>query len=198
METLLYVVLIALIGVVVWLLLAPSRQRPQIVYVQQEQPVAEPPFYAGWFPAGWGWESPWWNDTNYRWSYERLYDGGWPWGWWRGNEKVHPSRERERRGRQRREHPARPSPLPAPPAPAPIQPTINIQLPPAINTVTQRGAAPPPLPAAPPAPEPIPTIHTGPTASQAAPPTNTEPLQVKIPEVIVPGTPDMEPLATVS
>jgi hypothetical protein len=197
METLLYVVLIALIGVVVWLLLA-RPQTPQIVYVQQEAPtplVPEVPFYANWFPTGWGWggwESPWWNDTNYRWSYERLYDGGWPWHWRRNNEKVYPSRDRERR-RQRRDQPRQQQQRPTP-----IQPTINIQLPPAINTVTQRGAAPPPLPVAPPPPEPIPTIHTGPTAPAAAPPTTTEPLQIKMPDVIVPGSPDMEPLATVS
>lgn len=196
METLLYVVLIALIGIIAWLLLAPSRQqKPHVIYLQQEQPALAPPapnpFYYDWLPTSWnwGWESPWWNDTApYRWSYERLYDGGWPWR--RGSEKVYPSRDKERR-RQRRQNP-RPSP------PPPVHPTINIQLPPAINTVTQRGAAPPPLPTNPPPPEPIPTIHTGPTAPQAAPPTQIEPLQVKLPDVIIPGHPDMEPLATVS
>ena len=198
METLLYVVFIALLAVIVWLLLMPRPSTPpQIVYIEREQPVSD-----NWWSPFLFWESPWWNDTApYRWSYERLYDGGWPWR--RGNEKVYPSRGREQR-RQRRNRPQQQQQqqqqprFQQQPRPLSVQPTINIQLPPAINTVTQRGVAPPPLPVAPPAPEPIPTIHTGPTAAPAAPPAATEPLQVKLPDVIVPGVPDQEPLATVS
>ncbi len=141
------------------------------------QPVlydARPRFWDAWWPSTW-WGSdiaPW----NYRYSYNRLYDWGWPWRS-RGSEEVHPSRYPDEK--------PRPKPTPT------VAPTIHIQLPPPVNTVTNP-TQPLALPTRSPLPEPIPTIHSGPTAPPAAPSPAIAPVQVKTPEVFVPGVPDTE------
>ena len=185
METVLYALLFVLIGVVGWLLWDRSAvpQRPQTIYIQQEAPVqpnryeAWPRFWDAWWPMA-GWPKAWWGESpwNYRYSYNRLYDFGWPWRS-RGNEEVHPSRYPDEK------------PMHRPRPPPPINPTIHIQLPPPVNTVTQPTQAPPTLPLRSPLPEPIPTIHSGPMAPPAAPPAPTAPVQVQTPETFVPGSP---------
>jgi hypothetical protein len=185
METVLYALLFVLIGVVGWLLWdrsAEAPRRPQTVYIQQEAPLqqvvyARPRFWDAWWPSTW-WGSdiaPW----NYRYSYNRLYDWGWPWYWkGRGSEEVHPSRYPDEKPRHN-----------SPPPPQAINPTIHIQLPPPVNTVTNPTAPAPKLPTRSPLPEPIPTIHSGPIAPAAAPPPTIAPTQVKTPEVFVPSSP---------
>ena len=188
METALYTLLCILIGIMataIGLLLwersagsAETQRRPQTIYIQQEAPVqpnryeAWPRFWDAWWPSTWWGESPW----NYRNSYNRLYDYGWPWRS-RGSEEVHPSRWSDERERERPRH--------KPPASS----TIHIQLPSPVNTVTNPTQAPPTLPLRSPLPEPIPTIHSGPTAPPATPPAPTAPVQVQTPEMFVPGSP---------
>lgn len=193
METVLYALLFVLIGVVGWLLWdrsvgsAEAPRRPQTVYIQQEAPVQQvvytrPRFWDAWWPSTW-WGSdiaPW----NYRYSYNRLYDWGWPWYWkGRGSEEVHPSRWPSDSPDKKPQH--KPTPV--------VNPTIHIQLPPPVNTVTQPTQAPPTLPTRSPLPEPIPTIHSGPTAPPAAPSPAVAPVQVQTPEMFVPASPSSEP-----
>jgi hypothetical protein len=199
METALYTLLCILIGVMataigllLWERSSATRAaspRPRPVYIQQEAPVqqvmydARPRGWDTWWPVA-KWPSTWWNSNNdsdggpwnYRNSYSRLYDWGWPWRS-RGSEEVHPSRWSDERERERpRRKPAASS-------------TIHIQLPSPVNTVTNPTQAPPALPLRSPLPEPIPTIHSGPTAPPAAPPAPTAPVQVQTPEMFVPGSP---------
>jgi hypothetical protein len=186
METVLYVLLFVLIGIVLWLLWdrsvgsAEMQRRPQTIYIQQQeapvQPVlydARPRFWDAWWPST-GWPSAW----NYRNSYNRLYDWGWPWRT-RGSEEIHPSRYSDHPDERPRHKPTASS-------------TIHIQLPPPVNTVTnptQAYAPQPTLPLRSPLPEPIPTIHSGPMAPPAAPPAPTAPVQVQTPEMFVPASP---------